>query len=36
MWYAIKAIAKKKGNRKQYAHFDKKIKDYEAKKGKRK
>ena len=33
MWYAMKAIAKKKGNSAQYAHWDKKIKAYERKKG---
>ena len=29
MYYALKAIAKKKGNRKVYEHFDKKIKQAE-------
>ena len=33
MWYAMKAIAKKKGNREQYKFWDKKIKAYERKEG---
>lgn len=29
LWYALKTIAAKKGNRRQYAHFDKLIKNKE-------
>ena len=31
MWYALKERAKKEGNKRQYKHFDKKIRAYERK-----